>query len=236
MRTAILIDGAFFIRRALKIFGPLSPEELAARLQRYACKHLILNKNAQNSKHEFNEALYRMFFYDCPPLQKKMEHPLTKKVIDYSSSEKAKWRLELHNVLRRKPKMALRLGVVDDVNCGWVIPSKIIRKLCANTLSISDLKEGDITLSGKQKGVDMRIGIDIASISYKKQAHRIVLISGDSDFVPAAKLARREGIEFILDPMWAPIKPDLQEHIDRLYSTFPRPKSQQQEGGKQKEN
>lgn len=35
MRTAIMIDGAFFIRRALKIFGPLSPEELAVRLQRY---------------------------------------------------------------------------------------------------------------------------------------------------------------------------------------------------------
>lgn len=224
MRTAIMIDGAFFIRRALKIFGPLTPEELATRLQRYACKHLILNKNASNTKHEFNEALYRMFFYDCPPLPKKMEHPLTKKMIDYASSERAKWRLELHNVLRRKPKMALRLGVVDDVNCNWAIPSKIIRKLCSSKLSISDLKEDDITLAVKQKGVDMRIGIDIASVSYKKQVQRIVLISGDSDFVPAAKLARREGIEFILDPMWAPIKPDLQEHIDRLYSAFPRPK------------
>ena len=112
---------------------------------------------------------------------------------------------------------------VDDVNCNWAIPSKIIRKLCNNKLAISDLKEDDITLAIKQKGVDMRIGIDIASVSYKKQVQRIVLISGDSDFVPAAKLARREGIEFILDPMWAPIKPDLQEHIDRLYSAFPRP-------------
>ena len=71
----------------------------------------------------------------------------------------------------------------------------------------------------------MRIGLDIASVAYKKQAQRIVLISGDSDFVPAAKLARREGMEFILDPMWAPIKPDLQEHIDRLKSYFPKPLS-----------
>jgi uncharacterized LabA/DUF88 family protein len=43
----------------------------------------------------------------------------------------------------------------------------------------------------KQKGVDMRIGVDIASITFKKQASTIVLVSGDSDFVPAAKLARR---------------------------------------------
>ena len=60
----------------------------------------------------------------------------------------------------------------------------------------------------------MKIGVDIASISFKKQVDQIVLISGDSDFVPAAKLARREGIDFILDPMGAAIKPDLFEHID----------------------
>ncbi len=43
-----------------------------------------------------------------------------------------------------------------------------------------------------------------------------ILISGDSDFVPAAKLARREGIDFILDPLGAHIKSDLFEHIDGL--------------------
>ena len=41
---------------------------------------------------------------------------------------------------------------------------------------------------------------------------------GDRDFVPAAKLARREGIDFILDPLWASIKPNLHEHIDGLRS------------------
>ena len=51
----------------------------------------------------------------------------------------------------------------------------------------------------------------------------MVLISGDSDFVPAAKLARREGIDFVLDPMWSTIRPDLHEHIDGLKSVCPRP-------------
>lgn len=64
----------------------------------------------------------------------------------------------------------------------------------------------------------MKIGIDIASLAYKKQIDQIILISGDSDFVPAAKLARREGIDFILDPLWASIKPNLHEHIDGLRS------------------
>lgn len=48
--------------------------------------------------------------------------------------------------------------------------------------------------------------------------------AGDSDFVPAAKLARREGVEFILDPMWRSVRPDLFEHIDGLQSGLPRPK------------
>lgn len=67
-----------------------------------------------------------------------------------------------------------------------------------------------------QKGVDMKIGLDIASLAFKKQVEKIILISGDSDFVPAAKLARREGIDFVLDPLFNPIKPDLYEHIDGL--------------------
>jgi len=67
----------------------------------------------------------------------------------------------------------------------------------------------------------MKIGVDIASLSYKKQVDKIILISGDSDFVPAAKLARREGIDFVLDPMRSDIKPELYEHIDGLYSCFP---------------
>lgn len=53
----------------------------------------------------------------------------------------------------------------------------------------------------QQKGVDMKIGIDIASLAYKHLVDQIILISGDSDFTPAAKLARQEGIDFILDPM-----------------------------------
>ena len=62
----------------------------------------------------------------------------------------------------------------------------------------------------------MKIGIDIASLAYKKQVDQIILISGDSDFVPAAKLARREGIDFILDNMTSHIKDDLFEHIDGI--------------------
>jgi uncharacterized LabA/DUF88 family protein len=216
MKTAILIDGAFFIYRARKIFGLLDPQELTKRLFHHCCKHVTKDSR-------IDENLYRIFFYDCPPLCKKLEHPLTRKQIDYSTSDRAKWRIQLHDTLRRTPKTALRLGTVDDKNYSWIIADKKIRKLCRGEIIVNDLAENDVTLSVKQKGVDMRIGLDIASMAYKRQVERIVLIAGDSDFVPAAKMARREGIEFVLDPMWASIKPDLQEHIDRLRSVFPKP-------------
>ncbi len=71
----------------------------------------------------------------------------------------------------------------------------------------------------------MRIGIDIASLTLKKQVDQIVLIAGDADFIPAAKLARREGVDFILDPMWQSVPPGLNEHIGGLRTTCARPRT-----------
>ena len=86
-------------------------------------------------------------------------------------------------------------------------------------MDVKDLKPEDVHVELRQKGIDMKIGVDIASLALKRFVDRIVLISGDSDFVPAAKLARREGIDFILDPMGADVEPMLFEHIDGLDNT-----------------
>lgn len=80
----------------------------------------------------------------------------------------------------------------------------------------SALEAKDIMLGLKQKGVDTRIAIDMVSIALKQQAQTLLLVTGDSDFVPAAKLVRREGLEIILDPMGQQINDDLHEHIDGL--------------------
>ena len=129
------------------------------------------------------------------------------------------WMLTFLDELRRRRKFALRLGTLSSQSYYNLRPD-VTRKLLAGTRKLEDLTEDDFLFVSQQKGVDMRIGIDIASLAYKKQADQIILIAGDSDFVPAAKLARREGIDFILDPMWAEIKPDLFEHIDGLKSQW----------------
>jgi uncharacterized LabA/DUF88 family protein len=56
-----------------------------------------------------------------------------------------------------------------------------------------------------------------------KVRQRLVLVTGDSDFVPAAKLARREGVEFLLDPLWQQVSDELNEHVDGVVSAFPKP-------------
>lgn len=71
--------------------------------------------------------------------------------------------------------------------------------LCNGKITIEDVSDNDYMYYVKQKGVDMKIGIDIATLALKKLVQKIVLISGDSDFVPASKLARTEGIIFTLD-------------------------------------
>lgn len=228
-KTAILVDGAFFIRRSMHLFGEQTPKKLADILFAFSCKHLSGYGPSSDSKDKLSsshnatiEQLYRIFYYDCRPLTKKAMHPVTKITIDFSRSERSKWRNDFLQELSCKRKVALRLGTMDETNLSWIISPDLTKDLCSGKIEIKDLEEKDVNLAIKQKGVDMRIGLDIASLAFKKQVDRIVLISGDSDFVPAAKLARREGIDFILDPMWAPIKPDLMLHIDGLRSVFPK--------------
>jgi uncharacterized LabA/DUF88 family protein len=98
-----------------------------------------------------------------------------------------------------------------------------LNRLLSGAISVAGIAEQNVFYEATQKGVDMRIGLDIASMAFKLQVDQIILVAGDSDFVPAAKLARREGIDFILDPMWAKIGDDLHEHIDGLRSVFERP-------------
>ena len=205
-KTAILVDGGFFRKRAKYLWGEHSPEETAKALFGYCIRHL----SEKSGDHE----LYRIFYYDCPPIRKQMYHPLTRKTVDFSKTDQYNWMTSFLDELKKRRKVALRLGIIDENNSSFTIRYDPLKKLCAGTISLDQLTEADFEPDIKQKGVDMKIGVDIASLSYKHQVDQIVLIAGDSDFVPAAKLARREGIDFVLDPLNAPIKPELFEHID----------------------
>lgn len=111
-----------------------------------------------------------------------------------------------------------------------MLPAALTADQAAQLQKIADawrsLTPDDLKLGLRQKGVDMRIGIDITTLTLKKQVDTLILVTGDSDFVPAAKVARREGVEFILDPLWQSVNDDLHEHVDAVVSAFKNPASQ----------
>lgn len=208
MRTAILVDGGFYRRRAQAVLGDKTAQERAVELANYCKRHL--------NTHGENNDLYRIFYYDCAPSNKRVFHPFLQKQVDLGKSDLYEWTMQFFDELKKKRKFAIRLGKLAEEQAHYTIKPQAVKKLCNGSLDFCSLQESDFCLEIDQKGVDMKIGLDIASMAYKKQVEQIVLISGDSDFVSAAKLARREGIDFILDPLGAPIKPDLFEHIDGL--------------------
>jgi uncharacterized LabA/DUF88 family protein len=217
--TAVMVDAGFYLTQAQRIFGRQHPDEAAKKLHQFALAHLSDGNGRRTAR------LYRIFVYDAPPAAWKGHTPIGKKAIDLGESATAKWRNTFHNTLRGLRKVALRMGEIPTSQVRWQLKPEVLKDLTNGRKRWEQLTDDDFRLDLRQKGVDMRLGLDIASLAYQRNVNQIVLISGDADFVPAAKLARRSGIDFILDPMWATIRPDLFEHIDGLRSVCPRPKA-----------
>ena len=68
----------------------------------------------------------------------------------------------------------------------------------------------------QQKGVDLRIGLDISRLALRSLVNVAVVVTGDSDLIPAFKFARREGVRIYLDHMGHGIKRKLKVHSDLL--------------------
>lgn len=194
MSTAVLVDGAFFLHRYRSCYedgARHSPAQIAKTLHKIALEHSERN-------------LYRLFYYDRPPLQKKAQHPLTRRPIDFAKTPEAIFRLAFFEELKKLRKVALRLGHLQG-DLIWNLRPRRFRDIVATDCDFSRLVESDVVCDVRQKGVDMKLGVDVATLALKRLVDCIVLIAVDADFVPAAKLARREGIDFILDPMWNPV-------------------------------
>lgn len=218
MRLAVLVDAGFFLKRAPHIFRDYDTHFDAATAARR------LHSIALQHRDKDGQQLHRVLVYDSPPALKKLHLPISKELYDLSQTDTAKFRTAFHQELRRLRKVALRLGHLGGTN-QWILRPEPLKQLVSGKLTAAALTDRDFVYDVRQKGVDMRIGLDIAAFAFKKQVDQIVLIAGDTDFVPAAKLARREGIDFILDALWANVPDQLHEHIDGLRSVVPRPEA-----------
>lgn len=217
MKTAVLIDLAFALKRYRTLIEKPSgrvhkPEEIVECLWKTAKQHVDVGKGT----------LYRILCYDCAPFDRGATNPINKKFVDFRKTEVAIRNSKIHELLISRRSVAIRRGILTPRQ--WVLTEDVLKELLAGTKTVATLTQDDVMFEFRQKQVDMKLGLDIASLAYKQLVSRIVLLAGDSDFVPAAKLARREGIDFVLDPLWHPINPDLVEHIDGLKTFWPKPK------------
>ncbi|WP_200833975.1 NYN domain-containing protein [Tabrizicola flagellatus] len=224
MKAAILIDGGYFLKRLGSVrrdIDMLDAKAVDTAIGQLVDSHLKQLNHVEKAKNHYS-LLYRCFFYDALPYMQKAHLPVSKRGFDYAKSDQAQFRLALFDRLRRRANFAVRLGQVR-LERSWILSEEAQKAILNGTRQPADLTDADFYPGLRQKAVDMRIGVDIASISLKRQADTIILIAGDSDFVPASKLARREGVRIVLDPMWQSVEASLFEHIDALRSGFARP-------------
>jgi uncharacterized LabA/DUF88 family protein len=234
MTVAFMIDGAYFLRRFKHLFPNLdekSAPEVCLGLHRLIATHLLLRLKSQPSWRDIlvgldfahikelniieTQELYRIFFYDSPPLKKRMHYPVSKKAINFAKTEEAIFREALHGQLKATRKVALRLGRLSD-NHGWRLEKTVLEALLRGQRDWQSVTDADFRLDTKQKGVDTRLGLDMAALAYRRLIDQIVIVGNDADFVPATKMARREGIDVVLNAMGGHVAIDLQEHVDGL--------------------
>lgn len=209
-KTAVLIDGNFFIKRARKLWGEAAPERRAAECHAYALRHIAIKR--KRTIEYGDRSLYRVFYYDCPPLCKgSFKQPWSTRNTVFSRKNPSNlWMSTFHSELGAKRKVAMRMGELRAANAHYNLKQESLKRLLAGEVSVEELGEDDYTFVGlKQSGVDMRIGLDVASLAYERIVDQIVLIAGDTDFIPVAKTARKSGLDFLIDPMGHHLPDDL---------------------------
>ena len=159
--------------------------------------------------------LHRIYFYDSKPLQTAEHKPLGGGIVDFGSTAAAARNKRIQSSLMREPFFALRFGELYLE--GWRLRQGVLRRSGA----VLQISADDLEPNIRQKGVDMRIGLDIASLTLKKHAQVIVLVTADSDFVPAMKFARREGAQLVLITLGHGIRDGLVEHADIVIDQVP---------------
>lgn len=202
-RVALLLDGGFVKKRLADKVKTFPPLEEVISLITDLLRHPDLSA----------VRLLRTYWYDADPFKQKRKNPIDGKQTNFATTLEANRNRELMSRLEIVPDVAVRKG--ELLFRGWRVHAGAMKELAKDpprTLKASDLEPVFI-----QKGVDMRIGLDIASLALKRLVSSVVLVTADADMIPAMKLARREGLRVYLHTMGTPDRRhDLFVHADRV--------------------
>jgi len=228
-KVVLLLDGGF-VKKKLEETSHHFPTvpEVAALCAAILAKPSLAGKE-----------LFRIYYYDAPPFEGIANHPLTGIRVNYSNTPVANQNKSLIDSLELEPDFAVRRGMLKI--SGWKLGRAALLRLgrAARGLApapvilapgaaapapppipaappVYTVQPGDFVPNMQQKGVDMRIGLDIAWIALKRLAEVLVLVTGDSDFVPVMKFARKEGMRVFLEHMGHPVSRDIKAHADRV--------------------
>ena len=191
-RHAVLLDGGFVTKR------------LRARLRRFPAAEDVVAECRRISAHPALAGSTR------GPPSASPRTPFDATTLNLARTEQAHAFQILHDSLELMPDVALRMGEV--VVRGWRIDDHGVKEL-ARTRRLPCAT--DVRLSLMQKGVDLRIGLDIARLALRRLVDTLVIVTGDSDLVPAFRFARREGLRVYLDLMGHPsVRRELRAHVD----------------------
>ncbi len=198
-RYAILLDGGFVIKK------------LQNALRHFPDDQEILNACERIRNHDAfaSSALLRIYFYHAPPAKDELTNPLDQSVTNLAATEVFRRHESLLDKLEMQENFALRLG--ETVVHEWRIGSRAMESMMQQPRPID---AADLVPNINQKGVDLRIGLDIARLALRRLVDTIVVATGDSDLIPAFKFARREGIRVYLDHMGHGVRRDLKAHAD----------------------
>jgi len=201
-KFAVLIDGGF-IKKKLQVRHKHFPTvaEIQTEVDRIKAHALLRDC-----------VLLRVYFYDAPPASGVLTNPLDQSKIDLSKHPNYASNISLQQTLEMQSDFALRSG--ETAVYGWSLGSSALKSL---TKAPRALGPKDLVPNIEQKGVDLRIGLDIARLSLRKLVDVIVVVRGDSDMVPAFKFARREGVRVYLDHMGHGVRRELKAHADVVF-------------------
>ncbi len=198
-RAAILIDGGWFNKVLRKELPEQKPD---GTRQKPTITAKVIRGNALLALDPKEEEPFRIFYYDAFPYDRKVTNPVDGKVADFGGSSTFAYATKLFDELGQMDLVALRRGMLKPR--GWTLTDTYVKNAIAATQGNPPAKappvldSKDVFFSLEQKGVDMRIGIDVATLAIKRQVERIILLSGDTDMIPAMKLARREGVQVVV--------------------------------------
>ena len=135
-----------------------------------------------------NEMIKGAAYYDCPPFEETRPLPLSGAPYSFKNQPTYWKAFKFQEALLKNNFFSYRLGKLSFD--GWRLMRVATKKPAAGPRLLSDNDFEPILV---QNQVDMMIGLDIAKLSNTRFVSRLILITSDSDLIPAIRLARANG-------------------------------------------